>query len=367
MADTPDRHADHDPLLIAALLDDDLDGFERTVAASRVASCPVCAALHADLIALSLATRVLPTPPRPRDLRLTAADAARLVAPHGEPDVLSPRLTGVMTDTHTASSHASHDTILVASLADHSLATSEREAAEALVAACGLCAALHADLLALRAATQAMPTPPRPRDYTLTPHDAARLRPGGWRRLAAAFGTSRDAFSRPLAVGLTTIGLAGLLVATIPSVLQGQGASLGGATSGASSERAPVTVANPGGNTDTSLPSAAAAAAPSAGAEGPAFGALGSPAPVAAGSTRPVEPDRAVAASPGSVDITGGSTKGAGAPGPTNDLSANGGQRLTEDATAATGLPMMLLLSGALLLAGLSLFAIRWAARRSGD
>ena len=133
-----------------------------------------------------------------------------------------PRLTGVMTDPFTSSDHASHDTILVASLADHSLPASERTAAEALVAACSQCADLHADLLALRAATRAMPTPARPTDYTLTPRDAVRLRSGGWRRFVAILGTSRDALSRPLAVGLTTLGLAGLLVATLPSFSMGR-------------------------------------------------------------------------------------------------------------------------------------------------
>ena len=42
---------------------------------------------------------------------------------------------------------------------------------------------------------------------------------GGWRRFVAAFGSPRDVFSRPLAVGLTTLGLAGLLLASAPSIL----------------------------------------------------------------------------------------------------------------------------------------------------
>ena len=78
MADAADRHDEHDPLLIAALLDADPTGFDRAAAAPRVASCPGCAALYADLLALSTATRELPTPARPRDFTLTAADAARL-------------------------------------------------------------------------------------------------------------------------------------------------------------------------------------------------------------------------------------------------------------------------------------------------
>ena len=365
MADTGDRHADHDPLLIAALLDADPADFERSAAAARVASCPGCAALYADLVALSSATRALPTPARPREFTLSASDAARLVAARGEPGAASPRLTGVMTDSHTSSSHASHDTILVASLADHSLAKSEREAADALVAACASCAALHADLVALTAATRAMPTPSRPRDYTLTPADAARLRPGGWRRWVAAIGTSRDAFSRPLAVGLTTLGLAGLLVATIPSVLQGGGAtSLGGSTPGQRNSEGAPPVANPEIGTDSSLPSPAAAA-PSA-QPAPAYGALASPAPVPAGSngSGALQPDRASPA-PGQVDITSGSTKDASAaPGDTNDLTASGAERTI--AQDANGVPTMILLSGVLLIAGLGLFAIRWTARRFG-
>ena len=53
------------------------------------------------------------------------------------------------------------------------------------------CADLHADLLALRAATRAMPTPPRPRDYTLTPADAARLRGTVLAPVGRRFGSSR--------------------------------------------------------------------------------------------------------------------------------------------------------------------------------
>ena len=220
MADPHAGHADHDPLLIVAFLDGDLASPERDAGAALVASCPDCAELRDDLLALSAATRALPTPARTRDFRLTAADAARLAAAAtGEPTGPTARLAGVMTDPTINAGHAGHDTLLVASLADHSLAPTERSAAEALVAACDDCAALHADLLALRDATRAMPTPPRPRDYALTPDDAARLRRGGWRRFVAAFGSPRDAFSKPLAVGLTTLGLAGLLIASAPSIL----------------------------------------------------------------------------------------------------------------------------------------------------
>ena len=214
----------------------------------------------------------------------------------GEPGDATARLSGVMTDLSPASDHASHDTILVASLADHSLPAAERAAAEALVATCSQCADLQADLLALRAATRAMPTPDRPTDYTLTESDAARLRSGGWRRFVAILGTSRDALSRPLAIGLTTLGLAGLLVTAAPSLM------FGSASSGA----APATVGAPAGDaaaaTDDGSTKLGAAAVPEASA---AAAAAGSAAPVSGGiygsavdqsaAPAPVPPQAAIA------------------------------------------------------------------------
>src|SRR5512146_583877 len=101
--------------------------------------------------------------------------------------------------------HDRHDPLLVASLLDRSTDAPERRLGETLVASCAECAALHEDLLALRSAARSLPTPPRTRDYSLTSDDARRLRRKGWRRLVAIFGSTRDAVSRPLAIGLTTI------------------------------------------------------------------------------------------------------------------------------------------------------------------
>jgi len=121
-----------------------------------------------------------------------------------------------------AGRHATHDLVLVAEAADRGGRLA------GLQAACPDCLALHADLVLLAAALPDAAVPARPRDFTLSAADAARLRPAGWRRWLAAIGTSRDAVSRPLAIGLTTLGLAGLLVASIPGALPG-----GSATSGA--------------------------------------------------------------------------------------------------------------------------------------
>ena len=57
-------------------------------------------------------------------------------------------------------------------------------------------------------------------------HIHLRLRPNLIRRLFGSFGTPRDGFSRPLALGLTTLGLAGLMLGFLPGTL-----SFGGAAS----------------------------------------------------------------------------------------------------------------------------------------
>ena len=257
MADPAARHADHDPMLVASLLDADLADAQRATAQARIDTCADCATLYADLLAVSVATRAQPAPPRQRDFRLTAADAARLRA---EPSPAEPRQTGVMTEPSAASLHPTHDTILVASLADHSLPPSERSAAESLVSSCSECAALRADLLTLVAATRAMPTPPRRKDYSLTPEDAARLHGSRWRRLVAAIGSSRDSFSRPLAIGLSTLGLVGILIASAPTVIQLPG---GSATSREGGQAAQP-IANPalGTTNDTTGKAAPGAALP---------------------------------------------------------------------------------------------------------
>ena len=125
-----------------------------------------------------------------------------------------------------STSHDQHDPILVAALAADDLAGTDRDHALELTRSCADCATLHDDLLVLARATAAAPPPfaTRPRDFQLTPADAARLRPSGWRRLVAAISSSRTIVSRPLGVGLATLGLVGLLVG---NVQLGSGASAG--------------------------------------------------------------------------------------------------------------------------------------------
>jgi hypothetical protein len=106
------------------------------------------------------------------------------------------------------SSHAKHDRFAIADAVGGVTPT--------IVAACPSCGALFADLTAIRAAIGDARVPSRTRDFLLTTADAARLRPAGWRRFVAAIGTQRDAITRPIALTCTGLGLAGLLLTTIP-------------------------------------------------------------------------------------------------------------------------------------------------------
>ena len=176
-------------------------------------------------------------------------------------------------------SHATHDPLLVAALIDRDLSGPEHERARALVADCSACAELHADLRSLAGATRALPTPPRPLDFTLSPADVERLRPNLVRRLLGAIGTSRDSFSRPLAMGLTTLGLAGLLVATVPAVLPSGGGGTGAELSAPGDAGAPEEpVASndvSGDDAGTYLQQEAGSEARSADDRGPAPGLVG--------------------------------------------------------------------------------------------
>jgi hypothetical protein len=84
---------------------------------------------------------------------------------------------------------------------------------------CDPCGQLYADLLALTSSIAHAAVPPRPRDFTLRADDARRLRLNAWRSWWHSFGSARDAVTRPLAFGLTTLGLAGLLLTAAPTLI----------------------------------------------------------------------------------------------------------------------------------------------------
>ena len=239
------------------------------------------------------------------------------------------------TDQPTSPQHATHDRVLISALAtrEADLTGDERSTARTLIEDCAECRDLLADILSLAAAVPTAAVPPRPRDFRLTPADAARLRPAGWRRLIGFFGSARDGFTRPLAVGLTTMGLVGLIVASLPSGLGG------GASSGVLS-----TVGNAVGG------QAAPAAAPSS----------------APYQTEGLVLDPGAASSP---EGDGGLFSGA------EDTATAGDRQRDAESLAAeasfrddrTGLSVLGVVAGALLIAGFGLFALRWTARRLGD
>jgi hypothetical protein len=123
--------------------------------------------------------------------------------------------------------HAGHDLLQVAEAVDRGARLAP------ILDLCARCAGLYVDLVALTTALPLSALPARPRNFTLTVEDARRLRPGGWRGWWSTVGSARDTLTRPLAVGLTTLGLAGLLLTAAPTLQLGLG---GAASSGAAGE-----------------------------------------------------------------------------------------------------------------------------------
>lgn len=119
-----------------------------------------------------------------------------------------------MADVALRRSHARHDRFAIAeALGGGSV--------PATVGTCSVCGALHRDLLSIQTALRHAWTPRRHRDLRLSAADLARRRPVLWRRLLAGVGSARDAVTRPLAVGLTGLGLAGLVLANVPAGFMG--------------------------------------------------------------------------------------------------------------------------------------------------
>jgi cytochrome c551/c552 len=353
---TGDRgHADHDPEVIVALLDRDLPSDARSAAIAQTEACASCRALLADLRALATAAKDMPAPARARDFTLTPDVASKLrPTVRGELVGVATRLSGEM--TYATSGHEAHDRLLIASLVDRSIADPERARALEQVRACGACAELHAELVALSAATKALPTPLRRREFTLSPADADRLRVRGWRRLIAAIGSSRDAFSRPLALGFTTLGIAGLLLSSVSL-------PFGGAASG---QRSLETVGAPVGDSAagsaTQEFAAEASGAPVAPeASGPAMAA-------AAPSSAPSEAAQPVpAASPGEVPPDVLFEGGESSPLPGEPAADRSIFNTAFDQSGSSGPSPMFVVAAALLVIGLGLFGLRWTARRLGD
>ena len=272
--------------------------------------------------------------------------------------------------TDPSAMHATHDELTIVAYAAGDLHGAEFANATELVASCPACARLVDELSSIRAALASLPVPHRTRDFRLTEADAARLRPTGWRRLVVALASPRLAFTQPLAAGLATLGIAGLLLATIPSalpagssgVLSSVGAFVAG-EAGSSSSASADQVAAPAG----ALPSAAsgvvggapATAEPSAAPLTEPSAAAPVPAPsLEAGALTQSAPPAAPSAEPGSRNAT--STEGSGTTEAAKSVPI-------PPSAAETGLSPLTLGSIVLLVAGAGLFLLRWTARRLTD
>ncbi len=264
---------------------------------------------------------------------------------------------------HSPEQHAQHDPLLVVSLAAGDLTGADRDLATSLIADCAECATLHADLLAIARATAALPTAVRPRDFQLSPEQAARLRPSGWRRFVAALASPNLAITRQLGIGLTTLGLAGLLVSVLPTVQLGAGSAA--APSAAPVAAAEETTRDTKNGDFEAAASGAASAAPSAlsDSRGPASLTAG---PLATESAVSVPnassyPGRTSA----SGDGAGGGITAQGSSGESPAAVPAPAERalLAQSAGEEPGLSLVLVASAILLAAGVALLVARRIAR----
>jgi len=242
-----------------------------------------------------------------------------------------------------AHTRADHDETLIAGLAAGDLDQREAAEARALVAGCPACARLEADIRSIMAATTALPVPQRIRDFRLTEADAARLRPSGWRRILEPFARPRLAFTRPLAGGLVTLGIAGLILASIPT--------------GAAPAGEAATAGDAAGPAAPSLSGQGQQFAPAS-----AYGNLAEPSQASPVQPHPAASDNRASAGAGSVASAGAGVPQAGAAGSTKSTASPSGT--TSAITTGSGVSLLALGSIVLLALGLGLFILRWAAAR---
>jgi hypothetical protein len=156
--------------------------------------------------------------------------------------------------------HALHDEELIAAFAADDVDDSgDQQRAQALVERCAMCRDLHRDLAVIRtavrtsgSAAERAATMSAPRDFRLSPEDAARLLPGspiarvarrlGWR---ARLDLGVAAFGRPVGAAMATLGVAGLLIGSLsfggaPALIEMTGAGADASSAAMGEPVAPV-------------------------------------------------------------------------------------------------------------------------------
>ena len=275
--------------------------------------------------------------------------------------------------------HTTHDPELIAAYAAGDAAGSDLALATELVAECTDCAALHRDLRAIATALPELPAPTRPRDFRLTPEQAASLAPSGWRGLLATFASPRFRLAAPLGTGLAAIGLAGLLLGTPGSVLPaatgtGSANSAAGAAQAAPSAPAAGAIGPslefapaPSANAAETLTDGGGKAPEPAGLTVPAESAAASTAPAMAFD--PVASDDTAAERPAATPVStpvGDRALALQADSSSPGASASGELRAADATDRATGASPWLLVSAALLMVGVALVVLRLASRSIG-
>jgi hypothetical protein len=115
--------------------------------------------------------------------------------------------------------HAAHDELLIARLFGGDVSDVERERALDVMGECSECADLFADLGAIADATESVPVPVRPRDFSLTAADAARLSRRRWSLGALV----RPGLRQSLGGALAALGLAGFMLTGVVTLFGGTG------------------------------------------------------------------------------------------------------------------------------------------------
>ena len=259
---------------------------------------------------------------------------------------------------HVSDQHDQHDQLLVVSLAAGDLTGADRDRATSQIADCAECARLNDDLLVIARATAALPAAVRPRDFQLSPEQARRLRPAGWRRFVGAFASPRLAMTRQLGVGLTTLGIAGLMLSVLGSV------NIGGMSAGAApAAQGPANESTTKDYTDTGLGGAAPSAAAASSELTPVFaGNQPSASPYTLGAPDASTTVRAQA----SDDGRGGAItvqRSQARPGATQAPDLEGGLP-AEVSAEEPGVSLIVVASVILLAAGIALLLARRIARR---
>jgi hypothetical protein len=247
-------------------------------------------------------------------------------------------------------SHATHDVQLLASVADHDhdLDPATRATLDAMVAACGQCAEIAADLQFIATGLADLPMElPAPRDFRLLPEEAARARRGGiWRTLLRPFGVNGLPGLRPLGGALAALGIAGLLVTSFPfGFASSSGAALAPERNTTGSYNSGAGAQGPAGSPYLAV------GQDSATSQAPAAGPSQAPAPGGKGDASSAPP-QALESAP-SVAL-----------GPAGTVAP--GSASHSEAPLAQSPPPLPILSVALLIAGLALLSLGLAARRFG-